>query len=168
MLNLIGRRFGRLIVRCASGRKRGYILWECACDCGKTTNVATSELTCGKTKSCGCLVTDSCREVGRKYKPHLTHGFGLRNNQGPEYRAYKNARTRCSNDKLKGWPNYGGRGIKFLFPDFPSFLAALGPRPSRLHSVDRIDNDGHYGPGNVRWATRTEQVNNRRVTRGAA
>src|SRR5258708_1547249 len=76
----------------------------------------------------------------------------------PEYTAWDNARNRCStNPKVRYWKDYGGRGIKFLFTNFEQFFKELGPRPSPEHSVDRIENDGHYEPGNVRWATPKEQ-----------
>lgn len=80
----------------------------------------------------------------------------------PEHDAYLNARRRCTNPKHDKWKDYGGRGIKFLFTSFKQWFAELGPRPSQKHSVDRKDNDGHYQPGNVRWATKEEQMANRR------
>ena len=81
----------------------------------------------------------------------------------PEYAAYENARTRCTNPNIKDWKHYGGRGIKFLFINFEQWFAELGPRPTPKHSVDRWPNmNGHYEPGNVRWATTSEQVKNRR------
>lgn len=102
---------------------------------------------------------------------NLTHG-GCHT---PEYAAYNAARERCTNPKDKGWPHYGGRGIQFRFTSFEQWYAELGPRPAgvtakgkALYSVDREDNDGHYEPGNVRWATQAEQVANRRCTRQAA
>jgi hypothetical protein len=82
--------------------------------------------------------------------------------QTPEYVAYNHALARCRNITLKSYPDYGGRGIKFLFESFEQFLAEIGPRPTPKHSLDRKDNNSHYAPGNVRWATRQEQVANRR------
>ena len=82
----------------------------------------------------------------------------------PEYQAYKSAKNRCSNPKSSGWNNYGGRGIRFLFESFEQFYAELGPRPIGK-SLDRKDNDGNYEPGNVRWATPSEQIANTRLTR---
>ena len=80
----------------------------------------------------------------------------------PEHNAYCAARQRSTNQNLKNWKDYGGRGIRFLFTSFEQWFAELGPRPSPKHSVDRIDNGGNYEPGNVRWSTKAEQALNRR------
>lgn len=88
-----------------------------------------------------------------------THGMRL----SPEYASYSSARGRCLNQNdTEHWKNYGGRGIKFLFTSFEDFILHLGFRPSPRHSLDRINNDGHYEPGNVRWATKREQRENQR------
>lgn len=91
-------------------------------------------------------------------KANTTHGCW----DTPEYVIYRAARSRCTNPKNKRWADYGGRGIKFLFTSFEQFFAELGPRPSPKHSIDRKDNDGHYEPGNVRWATPVQQRANQR------
>jgi hypothetical protein len=80
----------------------------------------------------------------------------------PEYNAYLQAKTRCNNQKCKSWKNYGGRGIEFRFNSFKEWSEELGPKPSPNLSVDRIDNDGHYERGNLRWATPEQQAANRR------
>lgn len=87
---------------------------------------------------------------------------GVKTPSTPEQRAYNSARTRCNNPNNAGYSYYGGRGIEFRFKDFDEFISELGERPSDGHSLDRIDNDGHYEKGNVRWATKSEQMNNRR------
>lgn len=76
--------------------------------------------------------------------------------------AYQAARARCIHPTHYAWKNYGGRGIEFRFTSFPQFLAHIGLRPSPRHTLDRIDNKGHYEIGNVRWATWEEQAANRR------
>lgn len=78
------------------------------------------------------------------------------------YRCVVGAKTRCLNPKGKCYANYGGRGIEYRFTSYAAFLAELGPRPSKKHSIDRIRNDGHYEVGNVRWATKQEQGFNKR------
>src|ERR1039458_5591494 len=96
-------------------------------------------------------------EVGHLGK--TTHGM----TKTAEYRVYLGAKYRCENPRDHAYPDYGGRGVKFLFVSFEQFYAELGPRPPGL-SLDRIENDGHYTPGNVRWATRTEQNRNQRTS----
>ena len=81
--------------------------------------------------------------------------------------------TRSSNSSIREWADYGGRGIKVCnrwLNSFENFLADMGPRPEpkHLYTVDRINNDGNYEPGNCRWATRKEQVANRRPRKRAA
>jgi hypothetical protein len=88
----------------------------------------------------------------------------LRALYGVEYQAYANAKARCSNPNHPQWPDYGERGIQFLFESFEQFLDHVGPRPRGL-TLDRIDNDSHYMIGNVRWATWDEQARNRRPRR---
>ena len=79
----------------------------------------------------------------------------------PEYRAYIDAKSRCTNPNSQRWYTHGGRGIKFLFNNFGEFFEAVGPRPEGM-TLDRIDNDGHYEAGNLRWATPSQQCSNRR------
>jgi hypothetical protein len=82
--------------------------------------------------------------------------------KSPEYQAYRNARHRCENPNAQAYANYGGRGIKFLFETFEEFLADVGFRPSAYYSLERKENNGHYAPGNVKWATWSEQQRNKR------
>lgn len=154
--NLIGKKFNRLIVIGEAGRNKfGHVMWVCACDCGEDAIVSGNNLKRGITKSCGCLFTEVL--IRRNWK------HGMKNT--PEYYSYGAAKGRCENRNNKAYPNYGGRGIKFLFDSFDSFLLATGMKPSAEHTLDRINNDGNYETGNVRWALPQEQVENRRIKR---
>lgn len=89
-------------------------------------------------------------------------------NKTPEHRAWVHMKQRCMNPNKREYPHYGGRGIRVCdrwLNSFLAFLADVGPRPSEKHSLDRIDVNGHYEPGNVRWATHQEQIENTRVVR---
>lgn len=82
--------------------------------------------------------------------------------RSPEYIAYHGAKQRCNNPKSPQWPDYGGRGLKFLYLSFEQFLEEVGPRPSKQHSLDRLNNELGYQPGNCGWRLPVEQQNNRR------
>lgn len=79
-----------------------------------------------------------------------------------EYAAFTHAKMRCCNTQCPAYPSYGGRGIEFRFMSFEDFMYELGPRPNSSASLDRINNDGHYEKGNVRWTSMKEQSRNRR------
>jgi hypothetical protein len=152
-VNITGQRFGQLVVFSIYGRDcRGEVMWLCRCDCGEWTVVRGSSLRTVRSVACGC-----------KRGKEITHG----GSGTPEYQAYLGAMQRCRNPAGKFYSAYGGRGIEFKFESFEDFRLHVGLRPSPKYSLDRIDNDGHYEYGNVRWATRTEQVSNRRSTRKA-
>ncbi len=156
-----GHRYAQLTVVVRDGSSRDHkALWRCRCDCGTETVVRSTQLTQGKTRSCGCLLRRS-----RHKATNLQHGDARPGRQAPEYLAWIAMRVRCTNPKAQAWRRYGGRGIQVCerwMWSYEAFLADVGRRPSPKHSIDRIDNDGHYEPGNVRWATRSQQNANQR------
>jgi hypothetical protein len=102
----------------------------------------------GLSKSCGCSRSAAL----------TTHGLS-----GTYiYRAFFNAKYRCTKPSYPKFEYYGGRGIQFKFESAEQLASEVGPRPTPKHTLDRICNDGHYEPGNVQWATRTQQIKNRR------
>lgn len=101
-------------------------------------------------------------EMAKKRIGPLHGAFKHGLSRTPEYRAFHSAKQRCINKDNPMYCNYGMRGIKFLFESFETFIEHIGRRPSPRYSLERIDNDGHYEIGNVKWATNGEQVSNRR------
>jgi hypothetical protein len=127
----------------------------CACGCGKPAPIAKyNDAHHGHRKGhpLRFIKGHHARITNRK------HGMS----HTPEYWAYRSAKQRCTNPKDEAWQDYGGRGIRFLFTSFQQFYKHVGARPSPAHSLDRIDNAGHYALGNVRWADWDTQANNRR------
>ncbi len=163
--NLTGQRFFRLTVVEYAGRIRTSHAYRCRCECGGEIVTRGYSLTGGVTKSCGCLLPDRNKEV------RTTHGLS----HSKEWRIWAGMKNRCYNETVRGYQNYGGRGIvvcdRWLTGDgvrggFECFYSDIGPRPSPSHSIDRINNDGNYEPGNCRWATTAEQsINTRTIPR---
>jgi hypothetical protein len=158
-IDLTGHQYGDLRVLAFIGRSKSRAaMWECLCSCGKKHVASLGSLRQGKVSSCGCKKSQLISEK------RSTHGA----TNTDEYRIYRGVIARCENPNVKVYPDYGGRGIKICErwrSSFENFLADMGPRPSKDHSLDRENSDGHYEPGNVRWALQSKQVNNRRNTR---
>lgn len=142
--------------------------WLCKCSCGTVRIVSSNSLFQGS-RSCGCVQREAAAETGktlhlrrRKFpSPVKTHGLS----KTPEYRAWSQMIQRCINKNIRNYEDYGGRGIKVCqewMESFQKFYEHIGPRPSSKHSLDRKNNDGNYEPGNVRWATGRQQMNNSR------
>lgn len=151
--DLTGLVFGRLCVveRVASASRPK---WKCVCQCSAIKAVMAVELKSGKTKSCGCYDAD------RKRLDTVKHG----RTRTPTYNCWANMKARCENKNRSDFKNYGGRGICVCesWSEFANFLADMGEKPGGL-SIDRIDNNGNYEPGNCRWATASQQRRNQRA-----
>ena len=161
MIDLTGKRFGLLFVteRTNKRTKCRHVVYQCICDCGKETFVSSNSLRSDGTMSCGCL----------GIKNAIKHGNAINNIRTGEYYTWSGMIQRCTNSNNPRFKDYGGRGVKVCkewLHSFKNFLAYLKdnnmyPRPAEM-SIDRIDNDGNYEPGNIRWATALQQKHNQR------
>ena len=161
-LNMTQRTFGRLTVLRRDGSNRRHCaLWLCVCRCGAEVVVNGHNLRSGHSRSCGCLQRERAAQANAK------HGHASKKNGVTvEYNCWAGMIYRCENPNVKDWKYYGGRGIK-VCPEwresFEVFLRDMGTRPSPSHSIDRIEPDGNYEPGNCRWATPLQQRHNRGI-----
>lgn len=145
--------YGRLtVIKTRAELKSSAYYHLCECECGNRKLVLSSNLTLGKTKSCGCLA----REVTSRRAS--THGMS----KTAEYATWNRMWSRCTNPLVDRYPQYGGRGISVCeeWRDFETFYSDMGPRPSKLHSIGRKDNDGNYCKDNCRWETAEQQHSN--------
>lgn len=162
-VDLTGQRFGRLVAIELHSVLRGKIsIWRCRCDCGSACNVRISDLRSSKTKSCGCLYSESRSEI------NLKHGCSRVGRQTPENKIWKRMKARCHTPSDGCYYKYGARGITVCQrwrDSFPAFLEDMGPRPGQEYSIERVNNDGPYCPENCKWVTRETQSRNKRSNR---
>lgn len=162
-INEMGNVYGRLTV-IGEASKRGSetgSFWNCRCHCGSRVVVCGTQLRAGASKSCGCRRNDRNKET------KTTHGLS----KHPLRNSWRHMMCRCYDKEHKNYNAYGGRGIEVCkeWCNLKSFVEwiedNLGPRP-KDYSMDRMNNDGNYEPGNVRWASAKTQALNRRRKRG--
>ncbi len=153
LIDLTGKRFGKLLVLKRADSKCNPVMWVCKCDCGNELSIRGGHLREGQKQ---------CRKCQPKNN-NITHGlYGH-----PLYTTWVMMRQRCQNPKSISYPNYGARGIKVCvrWEQFENFILDMGMPPSQLHTLDRINNDGDYEPMNCKWATLKEQQRNTRFNR---
>lgn len=165
VINLVGKRFGKLAVQELLGRNRnGKVKWLCKCDCGKKVPVEGFYLRNGHTVSCGC------RQSEKNIELRYIHGMS----QSNEHSIYRKMIDRCHQPKNPSYKYYGAKGVSVCnrwilgeegLNGFQCFYKDMGPRPSKEYSLDRFpDYNGNYKNGNVRWATRKQQARNTKAT----
>jgi len=158
-IDLTGKTFNQLTIIHKNGTdKYGKPMWFCECTCGNTKTILGTSIRNGSTKSCGCLRK---KQLSQRVK---THGLS----KTVEYKIWKGIKKRCFNSSCKAFPNYGGRGITICDiwkNDAQAFIDYIGSRPSNEYSIERINNNKNYEPGNIKWATRQEQNGNQRSNR---
>ena len=159
-IEMLGKRFGRLVVisECSPGCN-GSVRWVCQCDCGNITNpIYGTTLRNGTTVSCGCYQKERVRQTMEKHGQYNTK----------LYYVWRTMKRRCFVSSDKQYINYGGRGItmhaewKDSFETFRDYVTALPNYGTPGYSIDRIDNDKNYEPGNIRYASKEVQSNNTR------
>jgi hypothetical protein len=157
--DLTGLRFkGLLVLKYTRTCSSGSALFECKCDCGVIKEIKGKSLLSGNTSTCGCR--------------HKEDGFtaaaaGTKRRNHPLYNTWKSMKGRCNNKNGSDYKYYGGRGISVCErwrDSFTNFIVDMGERP-KGYSIERINNDGNYEPGNCKWASKSEQGYNKRTTK---
>lgn len=165
-VDLTGQKFGKLTVveyagahLTPSGQKKR--LWKCSCDCGGSITVHGSSLKNGNTVSCWCVRRAAAAKISKAKHGHCGNG-----RSSVEYRAWSAMLGRTNNPDHKQFAEYGGRGIMVCdrWQKFENFMEDMGHRPPGM-SLDRIENEGNYEPGNCRWTNSLGQNNNKRDNR---
>ena len=170
-ISIIGNKYGDLTVIerveshvQKSGQKKS--VHQCLCECGNNIKVQTHRLTSGHTKTCGCKRVEFSRAAGKKY---FTHGDYKNDSPTDEWVCWRAIKNRCYNKSHKDYKYWGGNGVTVCeswLNDYAQFLKDMGRKPSKKHSIDRINPFGNYEPSNCRWATSKEQALNKRKNHG--
>lgn len=165
IIEMTGKKFGRLTVIKKIKVIKEVCFWECICDCGKKKTISGSSLRSGNTQSCGCLNLEIITAM------KLTHGMS----RTKFHSKWVSMTNRCRNKKCTGYKSYGGRGIKvekewLIFENFKedmyqSFLESVKKNGLNDTTLDRIDVNGNYCKENCRWATKKQQIHNRRTSK---
>lgn len=159
ILDLTGHKYGILTaIERTQDRSGTSYKWLCHCECGNTCSVASNNLRTGHTTNCGCLLKTKRETYREGFPPTWYEVYGI----------WGGIKERCNNPNSLSYERYGAVGIKMQESwesSFELFFEHIGPRPSKLHSVDRIVNDLGYVEGNVRWATSEEQCRNKSMYR---
>lgn len=164
LVDLTGQAFGRLTVVGLAGRVKRNALWTCACQCGAIKTARGALLRKGETRSCGCLRKEMARDLALSHRKYPTSAGRPMRVVSPTYRSWQAMLSRVrGKSNAADRRNYSDRGITVTdrWLSFENFLADMGERPAG-RTLDRINNDGNYEPGNCRWATALEQRHNRR------
>jgi hypothetical protein len=155
LIDLTGHTFGQLTARDRVPRPGKEAFWRCICDCGNEAIVSSYKLRTGHTRSCGCLWLTA---ITASHSKHGLHGTGVA-------KSFQKAKARCRDPRNNRFHHYGGRGIEFRFGSVQALFDHLGHRPEGME-LDRIDPNGHYEPGNVRWWLKGRGVRRRSAGRG--
>ena len=161
----VGEKYGRLIVQARVGSKKGHIMYECLCECGKNIVCRGSAIVSGNTSSCGCLNKERKRKMLPIYRTKHNNAIGSK--RSPELEAYSKMMARCYRITNQRYKNYGARGISVCDrwrQGFANFLSDMGGRPSSKHSLERKDVNRNYEPNNCIWATSDIQAANKTTT----